>query len=315
LIAAARTAIRRSKKATRSSIEMGSSQSDVEVSYDVSNEFFRLWLDERMNYTSAVYETPDQSLEAAQLNKLKILSDFAKAGPDKKVLDIGCGWGAALEYAVTSRGVKRAVGVTLSTAQSEEGAARKLPGVEIVVSDYMKFETDEKFDSVYSICMMDHLCSPEEARKGKAVDIYRAFFKHAWDQTNKGAWFGLQTILRNRTPRPSPWGALPRGERKDLEDIYFCTTDIFPGGLNPRLEEIIQAVNPWWEVVSVNTRREDYQRTTGEWLRRLRLNEKTIRSKWGDKVFVDYDRYLDTCVRAFAQHYSSLAQYELRRID
>ena len=52
-----------------------------------------------------------------------------------------------------------------------------------------------------------------------------------------------------------------------------------------------------------------------EWLRRLRLNEKTIRSTWGDKVFDDYDRYLSTCVNAFDKHYSSLAQYELRRID
>jgi len=57
---------------------MGSSKADVEVSYDVSNEFFRLWLDERMNYTCAVFESEGQSLEAAQINKLKILSDFAK---------------------------------------------------------------------------------------------------------------------------------------------------------------------------------------------------------------------------------------------
>jgi cyclopropane-fatty-acyl-phospholipid synthase len=179
----------------------------------------------------------------------------------------------------------------------------------------MKWQTEERFDSVISICMIDHLCSPEEARKGKAVDIYRAYFKHAWEVTNKGAWFGLQTILRNRTPKMSPWGALPAGTRKDLEDVYFCTHTIFPGGLNPRLEEIIQAVNPYWEVMQVNTRREHYGRTTGEWLRRLRLNEKTIRAKWGDTVFEDYDRYLSCCVRAFDVHYSSLAQYELRRID
>jgi len=162
---------------------------------------------------------------------------------------------------------------------------------------------------------MDHLCSPEEARQGKAVDIYRKYFKKCHELTNPGAWFGLQTILRNRTPRMSPWGALPPGTKKDLEDIYFCTKVIFPGGLNPRLEDVIQAVNPYFEVVSVATRREHYGRTTGEWLRRLRLHEKTIRSKWGDQVFVDYERYLDTCVRAFANHYSSLAQYELRRID
>src|SRR6478735_7463572 len=103
---------------------MGSSKADVEVSYDVSNEFFRLWLDERMNYTCAVFETPTQSLEAAQLNKLKILSDFAKVTPEKKILDIGCGWGACVEYLSTTRNVKRAVGVTLSSAQAEEVNAR-----------------------------------------------------------------------------------------------------------------------------------------------------------------------------------------------
>jgi len=76
-----------------------------------------------------------------------------------------------------------------------------------------------------------------------------------------------------------------------------------------------QAVNPYFEVLECHTRREDYQRTTGEWQRRLRLNEKLIRQKWGDKVFEDYDRYLGTCVRAFDIHYSSLAQMELERID
>lgn len=294
---------------------MGSTQTEVEVSYDVSNDFFRLWLDERMNYTCAVYESETQSLEAAQLNKLRILSDFAKAGPNKRLLDIGCGWGACLEYGVTTRGVREAVGVTLSRSQAEELEARKIPGVSCVVSDFMKWETDQKFDSLISICMMDHLCSPAEARQGKAVDIYRAYFKKCWELTNPGAWFGLQTILRNRTPRPAPWGALPPGTRKDLEDIYFCTHVIFPGGLNPRLEDIILAVNPYWEVVQVNTRRNDYARTTGEWLRRLRQHEAKIRATWGDKVFVDYERYLDTCVRSFDGHYGSLAQYELRRID
>ncbi|MSP25496.1 MAG: class I SAM-dependent methyltransferase [Myxococcales bacterium] len=284
---------------------MGSNKHEVEVSYDVSNEFFRLWLDERMNYTCAVYESAHESLEAAQLNKLSILSDFAKVTADKSVLDIGCGWGACLEYLATARSVKRAVGVTLSSSQAEEVNRRKLPRVECVESDFMKWETSEKFDALISICMMDHLCSPEEARKGRAIDIYRAYFKKCWDVTTPGAWFGLQTILRNKIPR----------QKKDLEDIYFCTHVIFPGGLNPRLEDIVQAVNPYWEIITVKQRRQDYQRTTAEWLRRMRLHEARIRSEWGDRVFDDYDRYLSTCVRAFDQFYSSLAQYELRRCD
>ena len=284
---------------------MGSTKAEVEVSYDVSNEFFRLWLDERMNYTCAVFESPEQPLEAAQLNKLSILSDFAKVSPDKSVLDIGCGWGACLEYLVTSRGVKRAVGVTLSSAQADEVNARQLPGIQCVDADFMKWKSDEKFDALISICMMDHLCSPEEARQGKAIDIYRAYFKKCWELTRPGAWFGLQTILRNKTPR--------RG--KDLEDIFWVTHHIFPGGLNPRLEDIIQAVNPYWEVTTVYQRREHYQRTTATWLQRLRDHESTVRERWGNEVFEDYERYLATCVRAFDQFYSSVAQYELRRID
>ena len=284
---------------------MGSTKAEVEVSYDVSNDFFRLWLDERMNYTCAVYESWDQPLEAAQINKLKILADFAKVTPEKRILDIGCGWGACVEYLATTRKVKEAVGITLSSAMAEEVNARKIPNMTVVANDFRTWEPSEKFDGLVSICMMDHLCSPEEARQGKAIDIYRQFFKKCWEITTPGSWFGLQTILRNRTPR--------RG--KDLEDIFWVTHNIFPGGLNPRLEDIIQAVNPYWEVVTCHTRREHYGKTTGEWQRRLRLNEKTIRSKWGDKLFEDYDRYLGTCVTAFEKHYSSLAQYELRRID
>ena len=267
---------------------MGSSKADVEVSYDVSNEFFRLWLDERMNYTSAVYESWDQSLEAAQLNKLRILADFAKVTPEKRILDIGCGWGACVEYLATTRKVKDAVGITLSSAMAEEVNARKIPGVQCVAGDFRTWVPEERFDGLVSICMMDHLCSPQEAREGKAIDIYRRYFKKCWDITNKGAWFGLQTILRNRTPRI----------KKDLEDVYFVTHEIFPGGLNPRLEDVIQAVNPYWEVVQVNSRREHYGKTTDrkqdepsdnilesvetqmEWLREIGFDHVNCWFKW-----------------------------------
>ena len=61
-------------------------------------------------------------------------------------------------------------------------------------------------------------------------------------------------------------------------------------------------------------RREDYGRTTGEWLRRMREHESTIRAKWGDQLFDDYDQYLSTCVRGFAKHYCGDVQMKLRRI-
>ncbi|MFW6051954.1 MAG: SAM-dependent methyltransferase [Myxococcota bacterium] len=282
---------------------MTSTQRDIEVSYDVSNEFFRLWLDEGMHYTSASYLTGDETLEQAQVQKCRILYDYAEVTPDSLVLDIGCGWGSNLEY-LASRGVKRAHGITLSTAQCEWIRERKLPGVEAIVCDYKDFEPEGKYDAVQSIEMIDHLCSPEQSRKGMAVDLYREYFRKVAEWVKPGACFGFQAILRNRVPR----------SRKDLEDLAFTADVIFPGGLNPRLEELVAAVNPYWEILELRTQRESYGRTTAEWLRRMRLHEGHIRERWGDQLFEDYDRYLSTCVRAFANHWSSDVQMKLRKI-
>lgn len=285
---------------------MTSTQAEIEVSYDVSNEFFKLWLDEYMHYTSASFITGDETLEQAQLQKCKILADYAEVTPDSFVLDIGCGWGANLEYLVRHRDVKRAHGITLSTAQCDWiHDDKKLPGVKAIVCDYAKYEPEEKYDGLISIEMIDHLCSPEQSRKGMAIELYRKYFSKVADWVKPGACFGFQAILRNRIPRT----------RKDLQDLAFTADVIFPGGLNPRLEELTAAVNPRWEILEMRTQRTCYGKTTGEWLRRMRGHEAFIRDKWGDQLFDEYERYLDTCVRAFDAHWSSDVQMKLRRID
>ncbi len=283
---------------------MGSTKDQVQVSYDVSNEFFRLWLDERMNYTCGVFEDTD-NLEEAQVKKLNVIHDFAHITPDKRVLDIGCGWGANIEFLALDKGVKDVHGVTLSSAQFEEIERRKVPGVTAHCMNFFDYTPEVKFDALTSICMIEHVVSPEEARAGKSVELYRNYFKKAWEITTPGSWFGLQTILRNRVPRL----------KNDIRDIGWVTYEIFPGGITPRMEDIVQAVNPYFEVVEVKTRREHYEKTCWHWRDRLRKNETVVREKWGDKVFEDYDRYLSTCVRGFQMHYQSLAQWSLRRID
>ncbi|MEM1023817.1 MAG: class I SAM-dependent methyltransferase [Myxococcota bacterium] len=283
---------------------MTSNQRDIQVSYDVSNEFFRLWLDENMHYTSASYLTGGETLEQAQIQKCKILYDYAEMTPDKLVLDIGCGWGANLQYHVYDRGTKQAHGITLSPEQAKEIERRELPGVTVHVVDYKDFEPEVKYDALQSIEMIDHLCSPAQARDGKAVDLYRTYFEKAARWVKPGACFGFQAILRNVVPRT----------RKALEDLQFTADVIFPGGLNPRLEEMVMAAQPAWEVLEVRTQRESYGKTTGEWLRRMRSHEDHIRKTWGDQLFDDYERYLDTCVRAFANHWSSDVQMKLRKV-
>ncbi len=283
---------------------MGSTQKDVQVSYDVDNEFFRLWLDERMNYTCALFDGTDD-LEQAQLKKLAWHYDAARVRSDSSVLDIGCGWGANVEYLAAHRGVRDVHGITLSPAQHAEIVARKLPNVTATCVSYLDYQPPVKFDSIISICMMEHICTPEEARAGKAVEMYRNYFRLAHEWSKPGAHFGLQTILRNRVPR----------NQKDVRDIGWVTYAIFPGGITPRLEEVIAAVNPYWEVLEVKTRRLDYKRTCEHWRQRLRDHESVIKDRWGAQLFQDYDRYLSTCIRGFEMHYQSLAQYSLRRID
>jgi len=274
------------------------------ICYDVSNDFFRLWLDRELNYTCALFEAGDD-LETAQLRKLRWLSDSARVKPGKRVLDIGCGWGANLAFLARERQVGLATGVTLSPAQGDEIRRRALPNTELVVGDYRDFVPTERYDAVISICMMEHIATPEEARSGEHLELYRDYFRRAHAWTNPGSWFGLQTIIRDRLPR----------DREDLREIHWVTHEIFPGGISLRLEDVVMSVGPYWEIVEVQMRREHYQRTCAEWLARLRSHEAHIRATYGDQLYQNYDRYLAFCERSFERHYQSLAQFALRRVD
>ncbi len=124
-----------------------SDKAQVAVSYDVDNEFFRLWLDRRMNYTGAVFENTDD-LETAQLAKLAALYRFGKVSATMRVLDIGCGWGANLEYLAVDRGVREVHGITLSEAQYAEIRRRRLPGVTASCVDYRDYTPPVRFDKL-----------------------------------------------------------------------------------------------------------------------------------------------------------------------
>lgn len=283
-----------------------STKEEVQESYDVGNDFFELWLDEKMNYTCALFDGTDD-LEEAQLKKLARLSKFANIGPEtKSVLDIGCGWGANIEYQATVNKVPSVTGITLSDAQAEYCRNRGLPeGVDVQCVNYLDFEPKEKFDAVMSICMMEHVSTPEQARSGEHIELYRDYFRRAHEWTNPGAWFGLQTIMRNRVPRNA----------KDLADLRHCTYTIFPGGISIRFEDIAQAVNPYWEIMEVRSMRLHYKRTIEHWRMRFYDHQAVIKERWGNEVFESYDRYLTTCIKAFELNWQSLNQWALRRLD
>ena len=281
-----------------------STKADIAVSYDVSNEFFRLWLDERMNYSCALFEGTDH-LEVAQVNKLRWMHDAARVEPGKRVLDIGCGWGALLRYLTQERGVRDATGITLSEAQYTSLREARLPGVRVECVSYRDWHPERRFDAVISIGMFEHIATPEDARTGRHVELYRDYFRRAWEWTTPGAWFGLQSVI----------GALLPRQREALRELGWATATVFPGAITPRIEAIAAAVSPYWEIMELRTRREHYERTSAEWLRRLRTQRATIEERWGEARFLEYERYLAACVRMFHEGYQSLAQLSLRRID
>jgi cyclopropane-fatty-acyl-phospholipid synthase len=281
-----------------------STQAEIAVSYDVSNDFFRLWLDKRMIYTCALFEGTDD-LETAQFNKLKWFHEAVRANPDKRLLDIGCGWGGTIEFFSQEMGLKDVTGITLSPAQYSEIKAKSIPGLSVACVSYTDYQPKEKFDAIVSIGMFEHIATPEQARTGEHISIYRDYFRRAWEWTNPGSWFGLQSVIGFRVPR----------DRHDVQEISWVTSTIFPGAITPRLEAIAASVNPYWEIMEVKTRREHYAKTTTEWLRRLQNNERLIRQRWGNEKFAEYERYLSACVMAFEKGYQSLVQIALRRVD
>jgi cyclopropane-fatty-acyl-phospholipid synthase len=281
-----------------------STQEQIQQSYDVSNDFFRLFLDQRMIYSCGLFIDTDD-LEQAQLNKLSWIAKAARVTPGARVLDIGCGWGGNLRFLRETAGASSAVGITLSPAQYDLARRINDPGIEAKLVNYRDYEPDQPFDAITSIGMFEHIATPEEQRSGKSIEIYRDYFKRAWTWTKPGAWFGLQSVIGLRLPR----------DPKMLRDIAFVTYSIFPGAITPRLESIMAAVNPYWEVVELQTRREHYARTLHHWHTRFMRHEAKIRERWGDQRFADYDRYLGIMNQAFREGYGSLAQLALRRMD
>ena len=136
--------------------------------YDVSNEFFQLFLGEEMTYSCAIFSRGATTLEEAQEAKLELVCTKLELEPDERVLDVGCGWGSFAIHAASNHGV-RVLGITLSEPQAAEArrrvAERGLEDrVEIRVADYRELDA-EPFDAIASIGMVEHVGSSQ-------IDVY-----------------------------------------------------------------------------------------------------------------------------------------------
>lgn len=260
---------------------LAKSRSNVAHHYDVSNDFYRLWLDEDMQYSCAYWSGADDTLDQAQLTKKAHIAAKLALQPGQKILDIGCGWGGMALYLNKVAGVE-VLGITLSEEQLKLARERaEAAGV----SDKVRFELLDyrvlaqrapgTFDRIVSVGMFEHVGVPQ----------FDTFFRACANLLKDDGVMLLHTIGRLGKP-----GATDAFTRK-----Y-----IFPGGYIPALSETLAASEKVKLIHSdVEILRLHYALTLREWYARVRANRDAIVAQYGERFFRMWIFYLAGATAAF----------------
>jgi cyclopropane-fatty-acyl-phospholipid synthase len=232
----------------------------VSYHYDVSNNFYQLFLDRRMVYSCAYFATPQTDLDSAQTAKLDYICRKLRLRRGQKLLDIGCGWGGLVMYAAQNYGVE-ATGITLSQPQADLACERIADAglsdrCRIEVCDYREFGEPQSYDALVSVGMFEHV--------GQAkLPVY---FKQAYNLVKPGGVFLNHGIASRATDKPS-------------NSPSFTFTYVFPDGeLVPINVTLHMAEESGFEVRDMESLREHYALTLRNWVSRLEsMHTKALR--------------------------------------
>jgi cyclopropane-fatty-acyl-phospholipid synthase len=270
--------------------------------YDVSDEFFALFLDSTMGYTCAYFERDDMTLEDAQNAKFDLALGKLNLEPGMTLLDIGCGWGGALQRAIEKYDVN-VIGITLSRNQFEYSKA-KLAGkptqrnIEVRLQGWEEFE--DKVDRIVTIGAF-------EAFK---MERYAAFFERAYNILPDDGRMLLHTILTYTQKQLHERGVTLL--MSDLRLMRFIGTEIFPGGQLPAQEDIFKfAQDAGFSVEKVQLLREHYARTLHMWAANLEANKDKAIAIQSEEVYDRYMRYLTGCEHFFGKGITNVGQFTL----
>ena len=274
------------------------SRKNIHAHYDIGNPFYRLWLDETMNYSSAMFEG-DFSQPTAQAQAVKVRRAIRECGlqPGQRLLEIGCGWGALAECAAGEFGAQ-VTGVTLSTEQlayardrvAQAGLADR---TELRLQDYRDI-ADGPYDAIDSIEMFEAV----------GREYWGSFFSSLRDQLKPGGRACIQTITI----------------RDDLFERYVRSTDfiqqyIFPGGLLPSPSAFrAEAAKAGLEVVNECAFGPCYAETLRRWRQQFLKQDPQLRQLGFDTRFMRiWEFYLAYCEAAFDTGNTNVMQFTLRR--
>jgi cyclopropane-fatty-acyl-phospholipid synthase len=259
--------------------------------YDVSNEFYELFLDPLMVYTCAYYRDPDGKLDQAQRDKLDHVCRKLELAPRETMLDIGCGWGSLAIWAAEHYGV-HAHGVTLSRAQADYAAARiRQLGLQdrcrVEYLDYRDLPASNRYDKIAAVGVIEHV----------GVANYPAFFGSVRARLNDGGLYLNHGIVHEFHWKPT-------------SQTEFLYRHVFPNGdLAAFSETVTEMERAGLEIVDVEGLRLHYARTCRHWVERLSERATEARALVGERTYRTWLLYL-TC-SAVAFEAGSIALYQV----
>lgn len=258
------------------------SREAIAYHYDVSDAFYRLWLDEQMVYSCAYFTDTIDSLDQAQRNKLDYICRKLRLRPGDHLLDIGCGWGALICWAAKYHGV-RAYGITLSRNQYEYCLARiNMEGlqdrVSVELKDYRDLRGVAKFDKIISVGMFEHVGT-------KNLPLY---FGIAWNLLKPDGLFLNHGITHDR----EGWNS--------TVETRFINRYVFPDG---ELDTVgnVQRVQErsGFEILDVEAWRPHYVLTLRHWVRRLEDRKAEALRHVSETIYRVWHLYMAACALCF----------------
>jgi len=265
----------------------------VRYHYDVSNDFYALWLDRRLVYSCAYFKTGEETLAKAQKQKLDHICRKLRLAPGDRFLDIGCGWGALVIHAAERYGV-RATGITLSENQHALANERiRAAGLEdrcqVLLQDYRDVPGEGVFDKIASVGMFEHVGL-------KNLPVYFATIRKLLADNGIAMNHGITSV--DPESRSVGMGA---GE--------FIEKYVFPHGELPHLSLVIREMGAaGLEVMDVESLRLHYAKTLAHWSQRLETKLDAARAHAGDKRLRIWRLYLAGCAHAFERNWVTIQQ-------
>jgi len=275
---------------------------DVQSHYDLSDEFFRLFLDPSQTYSCAYFERDDMTLEQAQAAKVDLSLSKLGLRPGMTLLDVGCGWGATLMRAIENYDVD-VVGLTLS--RNQQAHVEKLfanssspRDKRVLLEGWEKF--DEKVDRIVSIGAFEHF--------GK--DRWDDFFRFAYSALPDDGVMMLHTITRASEAEGKD-GELPF-TMSLLRFVSFIMREIFPGGRLPSVAEVEHhAAKAGFTIERVQSLRPHYAKTLDLWAEALQARRDEALAVQSEEVYDRYMKYLTGCAELFRTGYTDVCQFTL----